>query len=312
MPAGITRSQWQRIFFPGIREFIFQAYREKPEEFSQIFNVMSSDAAFEEDLRGAGVGLFQRVDEEDEVPMDKFWPGESVRYDHIDFGLRIGFSHQFIRDGKVTLWNERGRDLGYSARQTVEVLSADVFNNGFNVLANAPPQTAGFDNVALFSASHPIIRGGGSAGQLQSNILATAATLSVASYRDMLTLSRKLFDDTGVRRIQLTMRNLVVPPELEFVSKEIVKSAGRPDTANRADNVSRDATGVIVWDYLLNPKFWFMVAEKSQHKLKFYYRERFRTKTFMDDVTETQWILAREAFSYGYSGYIGTFGTNPT
>lgn len=315
MPAGITRSQFQRVFFPGLDDVIGLAYRMKPEEFSLIYNVMSSDSAFEEDYHIAGVGLAQLTDEDTDIPRDRFYRGPSIRYNHADFTLGIGFSHQFQRDVKINIMNDRSKALGNSFRQTPEVLVADDFNNGF--VAGTPASASygaalNYDNVALFSASHPLTRGGGSSGQVQSNVLATPSTLSVSSYRDMLTLSRLLFDDTGVLRIQLTMRDLIVPPQLEFVAKEIVKSAGRPDTANRADNVNKDATGIIIWDFLLNPKYWFMVADKSQHKLKFFWREKFGTRTWMDDNTETHWIRGREAFSHGYSDYIGTFGTNPS
>ena len=107
------------------------------------------------------------------------------------------------------------------------------------------------------------------------------------------------------------LRNLVVPPQLEFVGDEIVKSSGRPDTANRVDNVTKGRTGIIVWDYLTNPKYWFMMAEKGEHKLKHYSREKFRTRSYMDDDTESNYISARESYAYGYSDYKGLFGTNP-
>lgn len=310
---AITRSQFQRFFFPGLNEVIGMKYREKEMQFEKIYNMHTSDGAFEEDIRMAGLGLFQRMDEEQEFPADKWYRGQSIRYDMVKWALKIGFSQEFLADSKVDAQKDRAGDLGKSCRQTIEVLVADDFNNGFATGGNAGyGQASNFDNVSLFNASHPVIRGGGSGGQLQSNVLATPATLSVASYRDMLTLSRLFFDETGVRRIQLTMRDLVVPPQLEFVAKEIVKSAGRPDTANRADNVTRDATGIVIWDYLLNAKFWFMVAEKSEHKLKFFWRDKFGTRTWMEENTETQWIRGKFRMAHGYSDWIGTLGTNPT
>lgn len=301
--AAITRAQFQRLFFPGIREVVQNKYREKKPQFSMFFNVMTSTSAFEEDYAMTGVGLLQRTDEETETPTDKFEPGLSIRYDHVDYTLAVGFSHQFIRDGKMNIWNDRSSDMGYSGRQTEEVLHADQFNNGF--------VTNIYDGVPFFSASHPMIRGGGAAGQVQSNVLASPSTLSVTSYRDMLTLARLLFDETGVRRIQLDMKMLVVPPQLEFVGEEITKSAGRPDTANRVDNVTRGKTTCEVWDYLLNPKFWYLGAEKSQHKVKSYQRERFAVRSDYDWRTRTNWVGCAEAFSFGVSDYKGWFGTNP-
>src|SRR5271155_5469381 len=116
--------------FPGLREIIYR-YREKEQQFSKIFNMLTSSSAFEEDYTMAGVMLFQRTDENTEIPEDEFIPGLSIRYDMVDYTLKVGFSHQFVRDGKYNIWNDRAKDLGFSSSQTEEVLHADVFNNGF-------------------------------------------------------------------------------------------------------------------------------------------------------------------------------------
>lgn len=312
MPAGQTRAQFQRAMFPGLRAIIGLDYNKPGLIYSQIFNVHTSTSAFEEDYHIAGVGLPQLTDEDVEVPRDRMYRGLSVRYNNADYTLAVGFSHQTVRDAKIKLMQGRSRALAESFRQLPEVLLADTFNNGFITGAGIYGATFNYDNVALFANNHPLTRGGGSTGQVQSNILATPSTLSVSSYRDMLTLQRLLFDETGVLRITIPLRHLVVPPQLEFVAEEIVNSTGRPDTANRADNVTKGRTDIIVWNFLLNPKYWFMGADKAQHQLNCFWREKFRTRTWEDEETETQWLGGRCSLSYGYSDYIGWFGTNPT
>src|SRR6266403_991802 len=123
--AILTRALFQRLLFPGIRELIFRGFQEFPEEWSQIFNALNSDAAFEEDLSIAGLGLFVRTPENVEVPSDRFYKGFPKRYQHDDWTLRVGASHQVRRDDKSGYWKERGPDLGTSARQTREILHAD-------------------------------------------------------------------------------------------------------------------------------------------------------------------------------------------
>ena len=302
----MTRAEFQRFAFPGIRENIGLGYRKKATQYTEIGNILDSDAAFEEDHQTIGHGLPQLTVEEQAIPSDRMYDSYSIRYNNADYTLKSGFSHEFIRDMKRPLWNERGRDFGFSFEQAVEVLAADAWwNSAFT--------NVGYDNVALYSASHPLgARTGGAAGQLQSNVLTTPATLSVGSFRDMLTQLRLFFDPTGVRRIMITAAMLVVPPQLEYVAKEIIKSAGRPDTANRADNVTRDAVRVMVWDYALNAKQWGLLAEKSQHKLKFFWHEKFGTKTYFDEETDTNWVKGRLSHSQGYSDYIGTIATNPS
>ncbi len=305
MPSGMVRTEFERYAWGGVRENIGLGYRRKPTQFTEIFNVLNSDSAFEEDHNMVGHGLPQLTPEGQSIPADRMYDGLSSRYDHKDYTMRSGFSHEFIRDMKKNLWNERAGDFGFSFNQAVEVLTADVFNNGATTL--------GYDGQPLFSLVHPLgARTGGSAGQTQSNMLSTPATLSVGAARDMMTQSRLFFDPTGVRRIMVTEAILLVPPQLEFLAKEIFKSAGRMDTANRVDNVTRDAVRIVVWDYLLNPKAWFMLPEKSQHKIKFYWREKFSTKPFFDDITDTNWMKGRQSHSQGWSDYIGPIASYPT
>jgi len=296
---ALVRSLFQRGLFPGIRELIWQKYKEFPEEYSQIFNILSSDAAFEEDHSLAGLGLFKRTPENVESAEDSFEKGFPKRYQHEDYSLSVGASHQVRRDDKSGYWKQRAPELGFSARQTREILVADLFNQGFTAVT-------GPDSQPLFDTAHPNIRSG-----TQSNILTPVGEISVLAIRLALTQFRRFFDDTGVRRQQLIAKNLIHPPEEEYNVLEILKSAGRPDTANRADNVIRNALTPFTWDYLTDVNNWFVTSDKSQHYLKFYNRESFHVEEFYDEKTRIQWVQSFMAFSFGHSHWIGTLGSNP-
>src|SRR5581483_3243292 len=142
-----SRAQFQRLLFPGIKSVIMNSFNEKMQQFSKVGKVGTSSKAFEEDFTASGVGLFVQTPEGLPASSDQFTPGLSIRYTVNDFKLRIGFSEQAIRDMLVNLASDRAKDLGFSARQTVEVLFADIWNNGFTV--------NGYDGVPLFSAAHP-------------------------------------------------------------------------------------------------------------------------------------------------------------
>lgn len=297
----ITRSLFQRGLFPGIRELIFRGFKEFPEEYSQVFNTFTTNSAFEEDHSLAGVGLFVRTPENVEAAEDRFDKGFPKRYQETSYTLSIGASHQARRYDKTGYWRERAPDLGYSARQTREILHADLFNQGFTA-------TTGPDGQPLFSLVHP---NPGKRGGTQSNILTPVGTITVLNVRLALTQFRRFFDDTGIRRRQLMAEWLVHPPEEEYNTLEILRSAGRPDTANRADNVIRNALKPFVWDYLTDVNNWFVLSGKGQHKLKSFDHEPFNVREFMDDKTLINWVQARMAFSFGHSHWIGTLGANP-
>lgn len=298
---SMMRSYFQRFLFPGLSGVVDTSFREKPRQYEQLFRVMPSSSAFEEFRTWAGTGLFIRTPEGVEVSYDRFYDGFPKRFNHEDYTLGIGFSHQFMRDIKMQIARERSRQLGISARSTMEILNAKLLNLSFD------SGTLGPDEKSLCATDHPNERGGGT----QSNIISPVGTLSVTTVRSLLTKSRRYTDGTGQRRVQLSMDKLIIPPELEFEADEILKSAGRPDTANRADNVLRNRLTPFVYDYLDNAKYFWGLASKSDHYLYVFIRQKFATREWETEENETMWMGARFAQSNGWVHWMGVIGSNP-
>lgn len=295
----ITRAQFQRLYYPGLDELIFRNFDTEFETmYSQWINVNDSESAFEEDFTAAGMGLFAQTDENMEVAQDEFLPGFRKRYDHLDYTLSIGFSHQARRDAKVNLWNDRASDMGFSARQTMEILIHDVINNAAS--------TTGPDGVPLASASHPNIRQG-----TQSNLLSAPATIGQTSIRNALTQFKKYFDDTGMRRVNVLPRSLMCAVDIEYDVRENLQSPDRPDTANRAKNVVYEKLNILPNVYMSDADMWVVLADKGRHKLKCFVRERLGTREFYEDRTDIQWIRGRMSFCYGWSHWRGTLFAIP-
>lgn len=296
---AMTRAQFQRFLFDGIRDRIGLNYREIPLRYTEVFNILSSQKAFEEDNEIAGAGLLVKTTENMETPEDQMLPGFPKRYNHIDYKLKVGASMQLRRDERTGFWRERAKDLGYSLRQTKEVLHAGWIDGGFTT-------SLGPDGVALYSSAHPNVKQG-----TQSNIVTLTPTLSLIGYRIALQQFRRFFDNTGVRRVMLMPSLLWVPPELEMDAKEIVQSPDRPDTANRAKNVVAGATKVFVWEYLIDTNNWGIHCDKGQVKLKSYNRTEMATDRHEDWDTEIDYVRVKTSFSFGHSNWLGTIGSNP-
>lgn len=294
--AVLSRAQFERTLFPGIRELIFKKFRENPLTYPQTFNVMSSDKAFEEDFSIAGAGLFVQTPENVATAEDGFAPGFHKRYTHLDYSLAIGASRQIRRDDKSGFWKSRSEDLGFSARQTLELMHASYIDLG-NTTSIGP------DGVALFSASHPNIKGG-----VQSNTAAVSGTISVVAVRNAMQTFRRFKDDTGVRLINVMPEQLLVPPDIEYDALEIMRSSDRPDTPNRATNVISGKLQVVCNPYLVDTNNWYIFASKGQHKLKSFNRESFDVETDEDKKTSIQYVIGRMAFSFGHSHWMGTYG----
>lgn len=298
-----TRANFQRLLFPGIKSVAMNSFQEVMATYSKVGKWDSTSKAFEEHFTAAGVGLFVKTPELVPASSDAFTPGLSIRYTVNDFKLRIGFSEQAIRDMLINLGKERGRDLGFSGRQTKEVLFAEIWNSGF--------VTIGYDGVALFATNHPNTRGAGTQSNVLGGSIATPATLSVLSLRQALTQYRRFFDETGVRRIQVDPAFLMVPPEEEYNAQEIIKSPDRPDTANRAKNVIAGRLEIVVNVYLTSLTHWYIGPTQNYNKIRGYDRRSLEIKTYEDEDSETNWVQAAFAYSQGWDGWLGWIGSNP-
>jgi hypothetical protein len=298
---SMMRTQFQRHLYPGLKMLIMNSYNEIPMQCNELFRKESSDKAFEEFQTAAGLGLFGVVPEGATPNQDRFFDGYHKRFNHVAYGLRLGFSWEAQKDLKTRLFAERARDMGRSARSTQETVNASLLNLAFSNTQLGP------DGEPLCDAAHPNIRGG-----TQSNLLSPAGTVSVTTVRRMLTMGRRFYDDTGVRRVRLSWDKLVVPPEEEWAAKEVLMSAGRPDTANRADNVSRGVVTPFVYDYLEDDAFFWLMAKKSEHYLFIFEREAFGTTEYEEEENTMQWIRGYYRQSYGFAHWMGVIGSNPS
>lgn len=302
----IIRAQYPDLvladMLPALDSLIFKRFNRFEREYSKIFNVQSSVRWGEQTTTMSGLGLLQTVAENADVDLDEPVQGFDKTYLHTQYALGFGVSKVMADDDKFSLIRKQAQDLGSSADETLEIVSAAVFNNGFNAAFPGP------DGVSLFSTAHPQPKAGGT----QSN-RAAASQLSVTTLMDSLTSFRSQTDYSG-RKLRIPADRLIVPGALEFSAAEILGGSMRSDTANRTINALRRRDGMpsfdrsIVWDYLTDAAAWFIAGPQEDLELRFYWRERpnlihdfvFRSRTMLSAI----WMR----FSVGFSDYIGLYG----
>jgi len=294
------RSHFQRQLYPGLKDVIFNSFNELPAQYPQLFNVETSTKAFEEFQTVAGLGLFVKTPEGVEAQQDQMTNGYYSRFDHEEYSQAVGFTHQAIRDLQTRLFRDRAMDMGRSARATEETIHAALLNLAFD------GAQLGADGKSLCATDHPMREG------TQSNIIDPVGTVSVTTIRRMLTKARRLYDDTGVRRITLKWDKLIVPPEEEWAAREALQSAGNPETANRADNVIKGMLTPFVYNFLTDEHNFFMQAAPGQHKLYVFIREAFYTREYEEERRLIEWIQGRFVHSHGFPHYMGIVGSNPS
>ena len=284
----------------NLKEMFQDGLQKWPEEYSKVFNVENSDKQTEKDSYESGFGLVPVKTEGRTATYDAILPGIKVTYTHLTYALGYEITEEAIEDNQRTpeTFAKLPAALDRSAMETVEVSAWSVFNNGFS--------TAGFDGVSLFNASHPLLQGG-----TQSNTPSVQADLSVTSLTAALTAIEKLVDERGLKR-PLRAANLVIPIDYWKTARELLDSDYIPESANNAINALQSKKLALVEShYITDTNAWFLVADKAQHFLKFFWRVRpgaLRRGTDFDSTNLKH--LLRMRFSYGWSHYFGTYGTS--
>lgn len=283
----------------NLNEMFQDGLQKWPEEYSKVFNVENSDKQTEKDSYESGFGLVPVKTEGRTATYDAILPGIKVTYTHLTYALGYEITEEAIEDNQRTpeTFAKLPAALDRSAMETVEVSAWSVFNNGFS--------TAGFDGKALFATDHPLLQGG-----TQSNKPSVDADLSVTSLSAALTAIEKLVDERGLKR-PLRAANLVIPIDYWKTARELLDSDYIPESANNAINALQSKKlALIESHYITDTNAWFLVADKAQHFLKFFWRVRpgaLRRGTDFDSTNLKH--LLRMRFSYGWSHYFGTYGT---
>ncbi|HJW75356.1 MAG TPA: hypothetical protein VJ787_06755 [Thermoleophilia bacterium] len=190
---------------------------------------------------------------------------------HQAFGKTVPIDRELYddaRDGKsFDFIQQYGSQLGMSAAYTMEDYAAAVLRDAF---AGVTYKAA--DGLSLCNAAHVNADGGNS----QSNTGTSAFTLDAVNTTRIA--MRKFKNSRGL--LQSVRPNLLIgPPELEQSMWEVVRSTGKPNTANRADNFWNGMFGLYIWDFLStgvdggDVNNWFMADSRLMaQSLLWYWR----------------------------------------
>lgn len=296
---AISRSQITDALDANLKEMFQDGLTSWGEEYSKVFNVLSSDKQSEKDSYESGFGTMPEKNEGTDATFDTILPGISKTYVHKTYALGYEITEEAMEDNlrNPETFAKLPQALNRSAIETVEVTAANVFNNGFS--------TTGFDGVTLFATNHPDLDGG-----TQANRPTVDADLSVTSLTAGLTTIEKFTDERGLKRPSKA-KMLAIPSDLWNTAEELIKSQFKPFVANNEVNaLQRKDLQYFEWHYLTDTDAWFLLSEKAGHSLKFYWRVRMGSLRRGNDFDSTNLKhLARMRFSVGNSHWFGTYGS---
>lgn len=253
----MNRATFSKSVVPGLFAFMNSSFAARPTFYDKISVVKNSKRAYEESAYFAGLGLFAEKPEGENISYDDYIQGPTKRWTAKTYGLGVRFTEEFIEDSLYpdvpTEFADQSKELGRAAGETIEVLVADVYNNG----TATTNHTAG-DGLAVFSTAHIALVGG-----TWSNLASSSASLSATSLRQGILDVENTKNDRGLQQV-IKPKVLMVPTALEWTARELLNSAYDPESANNAINPLQSRNlQLLVNPYLTSTTAWYLIAEQN-------------------------------------------------
>jgi phage major head subunit gpT-like protein len=280
----MNRSTFAKSVVPGLFAFAVDSFKERPELWRELCTVKPSRRAYEESAYYAGFGYVPVKPEGEPIVYDELTQGATKRWSHITYGLGCRITEELIDDSlypDVGQMESIARELGRSARETLEVLVADIWNNG----TATTNHTAG-DALAVFSNSHVGLR-----SSTWSNLLTPSADLSAASLEAAIDALETTKDGSGKNQM-IKAVTLLVPTRLAWKAKELLNSGYDPESPNNAINALKERNlKLIVSPYYTDTDAWGLIADQNpliaflRRKVTFAKDGDFNTGDYLQKVT---------------------------
>lgn len=298
--AIITTGSHPKALWPGIKAWWGRSYAEHVPEYPDLFEIDTSDKAYEEEPEITGFGLAPVKPQGSQIFYDTEVQGPVSRYTHVAYALGYIVTFEELRDDLYEVVSRRrAQQLAFSMRQTKENILAAVYNQGFN--SSFP----GADGTQLFSTTHPTLSGN------QSNLLTVAADLSETAVEDLCIQIMQMTNNRGLK-ISGLPQSLNVPPQLWFDANRIYHSVLQNDTANNAINVLRATgafpKGIKVNHYFSSATAWF-IRTNIPRGLQYFERDKITFDQDNDFDTKNAKAACYERYSAFWSDWRGAYAT---
>lgn len=221
----ITQGNFPRLLQEGINAIATEEYKQYPQEWDKIFELFTSEKAYELDVAISETGLASLKPEGEAISYDGAKQDYTKTYTHNVYAIGVIITFEAMINNLYKDQMQRcGRMIARSLAHTDEQLAANVINTGYDT------GFVGGDGQPLFSQSHPLGKGGSFA-----NSFASFVGLSQASVEDALIEIEDYRDGAGLLA-DIKGKSLHIPRQLRYVADRILASRFEPDTANNAIN----------------------------------------------------------------------------
>ena len=299
---AISRAQLLKELLPGLNALFGMEYARYGEEHKEIYETETSERSFEEETKLSGFSAAPVKNEGSAIAYDNAQEAWTTRYNHETIALGFSITEEAVEDNLYDSLSARyTKALARAMSYTKQVKGAAVLNNGFS--ATYP----GGDGKALFATDHPLVSGG-----VNSNTPSTQVDLNETSLEAAVIQIAAWTDERGLL-IAAKPKKLIVPPALMFVSKRLLDTELRVQTADNDINAIKQMgaipEGYTVNHFLTDPNAWFLTTDVP-NGLKHFVRTPLQNSMDGDFDTGNVRYKARERYSFGWSDPLGMFASS--
>ncbi len=297
--SPMTRDHFPSSLEANLRKSFYITLIKNGERFKfieKIYNVESSRIKNERHAVNAGFGTYETRDEGGAITYDAGQEAWNANYVHREFCLGTRVTRVAVEDDLHGVVHEMmktsGGELAEVAFYTQQRDAMDLFNTK---LTSGTVYTAGGTNYALLSTTHFRVD-----GSTWSNRPAADMDLSI----EALEFAVAHWDQNMVtQRGQKTMTS----PELLMtgsndwaLSRRLLKSVGRPQSADNDPNVINDILKDQFANKLMtNDGRWLLFGPKEDRGLTFYNRVKPDVERVADDSNLNMQVIGRYRASWG-------------
>jgi len=296
---AINRASIAKELVPGLNAVFGIEYGEVNEEHKPLYEIESSDRAFEEEVLFTGFGGAPVKGEGASVVYDDASESYTARYTAETVALAFAVTEEAMEDNLYdTFAKLRAKGLARAMGSTKQQKAADLYNNGF--------VTTQGDGVPMFSAAHPVIGGG------TVTNLTTAAAIAEGTIEAAIIQIQKITDDRGIL-VGASGVSLHIPTDLMFTADQLLNTPGATAGGFALNDINAIRhLGVIPDGFYVNRRFtdvnaWFIKTDVP-NGTKMFNRTPLQTKMEPDFDTGNLRFKARERYSFGVSDWRGWFG----
>lgn len=304
MAGGVINTgSHPKLLWPGVYTTWGQMYDSHEKEYTDLYEIKSSDKAYEQGVQVTPFGLAPVKAQGAPVTYDGELQGVVNTYTHIAYALGYIVTFEELRDNLYKeVATRRAQANAFSMNQTVENVAAFPYNNAF-----ATTYFTTGDGAALCSTAHVNATGG-----TYSNALSPAADLSEASLEDLTIQIMGTQNDTGLL-INIMPRSLHIARQEWYNANRILGSVLQSNTANNNINVLKATNafpeGIKMNHYFTSPHAWF-IRTNCPNGMTFFWRDEPMFDQDNDFDTKNAKAASYMRFSVGCTDPRGIFGSN--